>query len=186
MPARALLTGRDGEPRTARNYDRTSAASPRTQNGGQLGVIHGPDKEWSADGLARPTQDGRIGLVVNRVYAGSPAARMGLAEGDVLLKLVVPGAPWPIELATHEGDGSEMPDFDEADIPKEFAAMGMQMPRRRPWPSQDNYLNQLLGDVGQGTTVKLRSATGPRLLEKKFTIHGARADQCGQVQERLG
>jgi hypothetical protein len=156
-----------------------------------LGVEYtAPDKEMVKQmGLREPTQDGRIGLVVNRVYAGSPAAEMGLAEGDVLLKLAVPGAPWPIELATHEGDGPDMPDFDEADIPKEFAAMGMQMPRRRPWPSQDNYLNQLLGDIGQGTTVKLSYLHGTQTLEKEFTIQQAPRDMLSAAKykdEKLG
>jgi hypothetical protein len=171
------------------------------------------DKEMVKQmGLREPTQDGRIGLVVNRVYAGSPAAAMGLAEGDVLLKLAVPGAPWPIELATHEGDGPQMPEFDEADIPREFAALGMQMPRRRPWPSQDNYLNQLLGDVGQSTTVQLSyihgtgvsRASSPRseggtpptqqapawaVVEKEFTIEQAPRDMLSAAKykdEKLG
>jgi S1-C subfamily serine protease len=171
------------------------------------------DKEMVKQmGLREPTQDGRIGLVVNRVYADSPAARMGLAEGDVLLKLAVPGAPWPIELAAHEGEGPMMPEMDEADIPREFAAMGMQMPRRRPWPSEDNYLNQLLGDVGQGTTVQLSylhgtevsRASGPgseggtastqqtpgwAVVEKEFTIEQAPRDMLSAAKykdEKLG
>ncbi len=156
-----------------------------------LGVEYtSPDKEMVKQmGLREPTQDGRIGLVVNRVYAGSPAAQMGLAEGDVLLKLAVPGAPWPIELAAHEGEGPEMPDMDEADIPKEFAALGMEMPRRRPWPSQDNYLNQLLGDVGQGATVKLSYIHGTETLEKEFTIQQAPRDMLSAAKykdEKLG
>ena len=112
-----------------------------------LGVEYtAPDKEMIKQmDLREPTQDGRIGLMVNRVYPGSPAAQMGLTEGDILLKIAVPGAPWPIELAADERENYGVPDFDEADIPKEFAAMGYQMPRRRPWPSQDNYLTRLLG-----------------------------------------
>jgi hypothetical protein len=182
-----------------------------------LGVEYtAPDKEMIKQmGLREPTQDGRIGLVVNRVYAGSPAAALGLAEGDVLLKLAVPGAPWPIELAASEGDSPEMLDFDEADIPKEFAAMGFQMPRRRPWPSQDNYLNQLLGDIGQGTTVELSyihgtevsRASSPRfeggtpstqetpgtpgwaVIEKEFTVEQAPRDMVSAARykdEKLG
>ncbi|MEN6337915.1 MAG: hypothetical protein ABFE01_26985, partial [Phycisphaerales bacterium] len=111
-----------------------------------LGVEYtAPDKEMIKQmGLRQPTQDGRIGLMVNRVYEGSPAEQMGLAEGDVLLKIAAPGAPWPIELHADEQEEYDGPDFDEADVPKEFAAMGYQMPRRRPWPSQENYLTNLL------------------------------------------
>jgi len=155
-----------------------------------LGVEYtAPDKEMIKQmGLREPTQDGRIGLVVNRVYAGSPAAELGLAEGDVLLKIAVPGAPWPIELTAEEGE-SEMPDFDEADIPKEFQAMGIQMPRKRPWPSQDNYLTSLLGDIGQGTTVKLSYIHGTETQEKEFTIRQAPRDMLSAAKyksDKLG
>ena len=139
--------------------------------------------------LREPTQDGRIGVVVNRVYPGSPAAEMGLTEGDILLKITVPGAPWPIELAGDDREGYDVPDFDEADIPKEFAAMGYQMPRRRPWPSQDNYLTRLLGEIGQGTTVKLSYIHGTETLEKEFTIQQAPRDMLSAAKyknEKLG
>ena len=82
-----------------------------------------------------------------------------------------------------------MPDFDEADIPKEFAAMGYQMPRRRPWPSQDNYVNRLLGEIGQGTTVKLSYIHGAETLEKEFTIQQAPRDMLSAAKyknDKLG
>ncbi len=139
-----------------------------------LGVEYtAPDKEIIKQmNLREPTQDGRIGVVVNRVYAGSPAAEMGLAEGDILLKVTVPGTPWPIELAGDDREGYEMPDFDEADIPREFA----QMPRNRPWRSQDNYLNRLLGEIGQGTAVKLSYIHSGQTVEREFTIQQAPRD----------
>jgi len=156
-----------------------------------LGVEYtAPDKEMIKQmDLREPTQDGRIGLMVNRVYEGSPAARMGLAEGDILLKIAVPGAPWPIELRADGSDESDGPDFDEADIPKEFAAMGYQMPRRRPWPSRDNYLTGLLGDIGRDTTVKLIYIHEARIVEKDFTIQQAPRDMVSAAKyknEKLG
>jgi hypothetical protein len=143
-----------------------------------LGVEYtAPEKEMVKQmNLREPTQDGRIGVLVNRVYAGSPAAQMGLTEGDILLKITVPGMPWPIELAGDDRESYGAPDFDEADVPREFAAMGYQMPRRRPWPSQDNYINRLLGEIGQGATVKLSYLHGTGLLEKEFTIQQAPRD----------
>jgi hypothetical protein len=156
-----------------------------------LGVEYtAPEKEMIKQmNLREPTQDGRIGLVVNRVYAGSPAARMGLAEGDILLKLAVPGAPWPIELATDERDNYGVPDFDEVDVPREFAAMGYQMPRKRPWPSQDNYLTGLLADIGQGTAVRLSYLHGSETMEKEFTIQQAPRDMLSAARyknDKLG
>jgi hypothetical protein len=156
-----------------------------------LGVEYtAPDKEMIKQmDLREPTQDGRIGVVVNRVYPGSPAAAMGLAEGDILLKITVPGAPWPIELAGDDRESYGVPDFDEADIPKEFAAMGYQMPRRRPWPSQDNYVNRLLGEIGPGTTVKLNYIHGATTLEKEFAIQQAPRDMLSAAKyknDKLG
>jgi hypothetical protein len=136
-----------------------------------------PDKEMIKQmDLREPTQDGRIGVLINRVYPGSPAAALGLVEGDILLKITVPGAPWPIELGGDDRESYDVPDFDEADIPKEFAAMGYGMPRRRPWPSQDNYVNRLLAEIGQDTKVKLSYLHGPAMLEKEFTIQQAPRD----------
>jgi hypothetical protein len=149
-----------------------------------------PEKEMIKQmNLREPTQDGRIGVLVNRVYPGSPAAQMGLTEGDILLKITAPGAPWPIELGGDDRESYNVPDFDEADIPKEFAAMGYQMPRRRPWPSQDNYVNRLLGEIGQGATVKLSYIHGTALLEKEFTIQQAPRDMLSAAKyknDRLG
>jgi hypothetical protein len=156
-----------------------------------LGVEYtAPEKEMIKQmNLREPTQDGRIGVLVNRIYAGSPAAQMGLTEGDILLRITVPGMPWPIELAGDDRESYNVPDFGVADIPREFAAMGYQMPRRRPWPSQDNYLNRLLGEIGQGVTVKLSYIHGTGLLEKEFTIQQAPRDMLSAAKyknDKLG
>jgi hypothetical protein len=156
-----------------------------------LGVEYtAPDKEMVKQlGLRQPTRDGRIGLVVNRVYPGSPAAKLGLVEGDVLLSIAVPEAPWPIELASDEREEFGMPDFEEADMPKEFEAMGYQMPRKRPWPSQDNYLTRMLADIGAGTTVKLCYLHDGQKQEQEFTIEQAPRDMLSAAKyknEKLG
>ncbi len=149
-----------------------------------LGVEYtAPEKEMIKQmNLREPTRDGRIGVLVNRIYAGSPAAEMGLTEGDILLKITVPGAPWPIELAGDDRESYGAPDFDEADVPREFASLGYQMPRRRPWPSQDNYVNRMLGEIGQGTTVKLSYIHNGKILEKEFTIQQAPRDMLSAAK----
>lgn len=156
-----------------------------------LGVEYtSPDKEMVKQlGLRQPTRDGRIGLVVNRIYANSPAAKLGLVEGDVLLSLAVPGAPWPIELAADERGEMDMPDFEESDVPREFEAMGYAAPRRRPWPSQDNYLTRMLADIGAGTTVKLCYLHNGEKQEKEFTIEQSPRDMLSAAKykdEKLG
>ncbi len=155
-----------------------------------LGVEYtAPDKEMSKHmDIHKPTQDGRLGLVVNRVYEGSPAATMGLVEGDVLLTILVPEAPWPIELI-YDDEEFDMSEFDEADIPEEFGAIGYEMPRKRPWPSRNNTLTRLLGDVGVGTTVTLRYVHEAKVLEKDFTIEQAPRDMLSAAKyknETLG
>ena len=115
-----------------------------------------PSKEMVKQmNLRTQTQDGRIGLVINRIYPGSPAAKLGLAEGDILLKMTVPEAPWPIDLISNERTPSyELANYDEEDVPEEFRGSGMRMARGRPWPSRDNYLTLHAGrdrrrDFGQ-------------------------------------
>lgn len=140
-------------------------------------------------GLRSQTKDGRIGLMINRVYAGSPAAKLGLVEGDVLLKIGVPEAPWPIELTPGEGERFDVPDFDEQDIPKEFEAMGLRMPRSRPWPSRDNSLTRMLADIGAGTSVKLSYIHAGETMEKEFVIEQAPRDMLSAAKyknEKLG
>jgi hypothetical protein len=112
-----------------------------------------------------------------------------LTEGDVLLKLAVPEAPWPIELISNERATFEMPTYDEGDVPEEFRAIGLQMPRGRPWPSRDNYLTRMLGEIGAGTSVKLTYIHDTQLLDKEFTIEQAPPDMLAAAKyksEKLG
>ncbi|UCD49568.1 MAG: hypothetical protein JSW27_18800 [Phycisphaerales bacterium] len=139
--------------------------------------------------LREPTEDGRLGMMINRVYPGSPAARAGLVEGNILLTLAVPEAPWPIELTVNERDDYDMPDYDEADIPREFEAMGLRMPRRRPWPSRGNPLTQMLADIGLGTRVSIRYIHNGQIEEKEFEIERAPRDMLSAAKyknEELG
>ena len=96
------------------------------------------------------TRDGRRGLLVGRVYAGSPAAQAGVAPGDILLsakRTEGPGSALPpVDLAESGGGGWFNPwaMFDE----DEDAAAQV-------WPSQDNALNRLLKTWGEGTPYEL-------------------------------
>ena len=85
------------------------------------------------------------------------AGEGGLVEGDVLLKLSVAGAPWPIELKPSRGD-YEMPDWGEYDVPEEFEAMGYRSPRKRPWPTS-SFSGLLVAATIR--TLALRGVTAP-------------------------
>ena len=148
------------------------------------------DKETAKHlNLRKFTQDGRIGLMVSRVYPNSPAAKMGLAEGDVLLKITVPQAPWPIELKQEREYNYGGPDYDEADIPEEFQNMGYRQPRKCPWPSQDNVLTRMLKVIGEGMSVKLTYVHNGEVLDKDFIIKQAPRDSLSASKykdEKLG
>ncbi len=111
-----------------------------------LGVEGDDVDEGIADllGVSLPTRDGRRGLIVARVYAGSPAARAGLAEGDVLLsarRLTAPGGP---ETDLRGGSGRPfMPSF--------FPQAGAPA----PWRSRDNAITRLLDQWGLETEYEL-------------------------------
>ena len=132
--------------------------------------------------LREPTEDGRLGMMINRVYRSSPAAGAGLVEGDILLTMTVPGAPWPIELTVDEREDYGRPDFGEEDIPEEFRAMGYRMPRRRPWPSRGNALTEMLKDIGLGTRVSIRYLHNGQIQEKDFVIEQAPRDMLSAAK----
>lgn len=139
--------------------------------------------------LRKQTQDGRIGLMINRVYANSPADKMGLAEGDVLLKLSVPDAPWPIELKFRRSRDYEGPDWEDMDIPSEIEAMGYRMPRKRPWPSRGNFFTRMLQVIGKGTPSTVTFVHEGQQVEKQFVIEQSLPDSLSAAKykdEKLG
>ncbi len=120
--------------------------------------------------LRKKTYDGRIGLIVNRVYPDSPASQIGLQEGDILLRVKINNAPWPIDLKMNDNYDYEMPDWDDVDMPDEFEVMGYSMPRKRPWPSRDNFLTRMLFDIGQGELITLTFLHEGKEYEKDVQI----------------
>ncbi len=95
--------------------------------------------------VSASTRDGRRGLIVTRVYEGSPAQKAGIAERDILLsaqKLSGPGADAPpVNL---RGSGSRFGGFGW-----NFGAAPA------PWRARDNALVNLLKDWGEGTEYEL-------------------------------
>jgi len=126
--------------------------------------------------LRRQTQDGRIGLIINRVYPDSPAARMQLVEGDVLLKVNLAEAPWPIELACGDSFRSGDSNWQEIDVPEEFSRMGYSRPRKRPWPGRGNVFTKMLQVIGEGLPVQVTYVHDGQELQKEFIIEQSPPD----------
>jgi hypothetical protein len=143
-----------------------------------LGVeFTGVSKEMAKQlDLRRQTEDGRIGLMINRIYPDSPAARMGLVEGDVLLKLRVREGPWPIELKVEREYDMGDPDWEDFDVPEEFEAMGWRPPRKRPWSSRDNFFTRMLGVIGEGESAEVTYLHEGKELKKEFVIEQSPRD----------
>ncbi len=113
-----------------------------------LGVEYDPLTRASAEvlGVAGPTRDGSRGLVVNSVYAGSPAEKAGLRVDDVLLcarRTSGPGSDAPPVDLKDSGGGGTWP--DDSDVP-------------RPWRPTANAVVRLLTGWGVGTTYDLEYA----------------------------
>ncbi|MBI4576473.1 MAG: hypothetical protein HY722_09450 [Planctomycetes bacterium] len=108
----------------------------------------GPDLATALK-VAGPTRDGRLGLLVDAVYAGSPAARLGVQRGDILLAFGEKDST-PVDLV----------------LPPDYAARSYYRwawrggrsgsEPRRLWPERKTFLTELLTRMGAGKAVSLR------------------------------
>ncbi|OPZ07651.1 MAG: PDZ domain (Also known as DHR or GLGF) [candidate division BRC1 bacterium ADurb.BinA292] len=101
------------------------------------------------------TKDGTIGLWVTRVYPGSPAARLGLERGSILLELREEGEAQPVELKAADTSMYDF-DFSDVELPEGMENLGISLPRAKPWKNRRNMLTRLLEVIGEGRTVHLR------------------------------
>jgi S1-C subfamily serine protease len=101
--------------------------------------------------LLSATREGRVGLLVSHVYRDSPAARIGIEPGDILLRLQEEGRDRPTEFVNRRPWRRSSPlwggswggsDFQEAEP-------------YRIWRSRQNYLTALLTKIGPGKKVTL-------------------------------
>ncbi|MFH1024007.1 MAG: PDZ domain-containing protein [Planctomycetota bacterium] len=95
------------------------------------------------------TKDGDVGLSVSVVYEGSPAAKAGFKEGDILLSVKEEGREDPLELTLEdrdEGGGMGGGEF-EGDVVDTYGAL---------WRPQKSVLNQLFTLIGEGRNVEIR------------------------------
>lgn len=143
-----------------------------------LGVeYNGIDKELAkAFEVEEPTKDGQVGYVISAVYPDSPAAKMGLEPGHILLSLQEPDETETVEFKV-AGNHSGSFDFGGFDFPGQMGAMQMGYGAPPPWPSRESSLTQLLEVIGAGKKATLRYLDADRKEQSAdFTIELAPAD----------
>lgn len=126
------------------------------------------NKELSRQmGIEGPTKSGQIGLLVVDVYDDSPARRLGLKEGDVLLKIQEKGKKEPVELRSAEQDFpaflSMLPGMPESEEEEVWLS-------EPPWRPQRNALTTVLTTIGKGKTVVVSCLVDHRDVEKELVL----------------
>jgi S1-C subfamily serine protease len=137
-----------------------------------LGVEFEPMTKELAESLAleKDSKDGSIGLVVSAVYPESPAERLGIQSGDVLLKIEEPGADEPTELRS-SGDLMDLPfDIGDLDMPDGMDVLDFDFPSPPLWKSRDNVLTRLLEVIGDGEEIALTYLAGGTKKTTKFVF----------------
>jgi S1-C subfamily serine protease len=117
------------------------------------------------------TRNGRDGLLISYVYAGSTAEKIGLKPGDVLLKLMIPDMGKMLRLerdrfAVHQAQQFPWQQLDR--IPEMYYG---EIPE--PWNSVKNALNNYLTAIGIGQKVELIVFSNGNVSRKEFVIAAA-------------
>jgi hypothetical protein len=122
-----------------------------------------------ANDAAHLTKDGDIGALVSYVYPDSPASRIGLETGDILLRLRSSRRPKPFDVAASGQDEKDYEDWlDEYD--DLLRARPGRTPRRPPWPSVENGLNRDLTTIGIGQVVTLEYMSRGEVKTRRLTV----------------
>lgn len=105
--------------------------------------------------VSQQTRGGEFGAVITHIYQGSPAERVGLEVGDVLIRLTVANQPEPLEIEAEEHRVPEFPwdRFPGIQVPVEFL---QHLPA--PWPPRKNRLTEALTGIGPGKEADLSFA----------------------------
>ena len=156
----------------AQNLAYSELCNPRDAVG-FLGVeyqVMTPDLARSM-AISHLTAYGREGLLITHVFAGSPAARMGLKNGDVLLKLIVPGTGAPIALtakAFAHPQEQQFPWQSLDRIPEQYFG---EIPE--PWKSIKNPLNEQLSNIGIGKKAELIAIMQGKVRKLPLVVESA-------------
>jgi hypothetical protein len=118
-----------------------------------------------ANQVTEQTGDGSTGAMVAYVYPGSPAAKAGIKEGQILLRVHVADQPKPIDVQMESDFRSEnrFPWDRLGTAPEEVFE---RIPT--PWAPVENRLIRTLTDLGFGTAFKVEVADGGKVEMKSL------------------
>jgi hypothetical protein len=108
------------------------------------------------NGVELATRGGTLGVIVLHVHEGSPANRLGMTPGDILLGLRDEEEPEPWEVTARDGfareDMFDLQALDEVpeDVREEFLARAGP-----PWRSPRNAISEKLTRIGEGKRVEV-------------------------------
>ncbi|HOF17745.1 MAG TPA: PDZ domain-containing protein [Phycisphaerae bacterium] len=141
--------------------------------------------------VSKPTQDGQVGFVVSAVYAGSPAEKVGIRVGDILLRLKSETMAYPIELLPARARDEE---YDSRRRSAAYAESESEEWLGEPeptWRNRKNTLTEALDAVGIGKEVSIwyvrpDGTDAAAAKELKYRIEQAPVDQdsAGKWQNR--
>ncbi len=112
------------------------------------------------------TKNGESGGLVTYVYPDSPAARAGITQGMILLRLNVDGEPKPVTIKVEDSGNGGNFRWDQLDqMPIEYFE---RMPA--PWPSIKNNFTILLSGIGFDKKYTIDISCEGKELTKELTI----------------
>lgn len=121
-----------------------------------------------ANGVNHLTSDGQSGVLVSYVYPGSPAQTAGLEPGHILLRIVSPDRPKPIDVRSSSESGMRSWFFDGGgEMGDEMAE---RMPGFLPWPTAESTINRLLTNLGIGKPFTLEYAVNGAVKKAELKV----------------
>ncbi len=119
--------------------------------------------------VEKETRDGKYGLLVSLVYEGSPAQKIGIQQGDLLLKIEEKEKAGE-HLLRIDRDYDRLQPYD---VPF-YAESGALV--NRSWFNRRNSLTGLLTRLGPGTAAVLTFSHDGRIRSAEFTVEKAPPD----------
>lgn len=129
---------------------------------------------------AGETRGGEIGMLVNHVYPGFAADRMGIREGDILLRIAFEDTAEPKELKASDDSGSSsFGDMSTSAVSEALSSMST------PWPSRDNSLSSLLTTAGVGRKATLEYLRDGEVRRTEFVTSYSEPDYRNAKKHRF-